>query len=501
MPFKRLTQRILFRLTHTQERLSKEEVRKGVRLLVAEGACSLSMITVHGGPLLASFALALGASNYEIGLLTTITFLGQSLQVAGLYLVKTFQKRKAIAVICAGTSRLLWLFIIAIPLLFVNQGVTFLLQWLLLSACIGALPGPSWTSLYRDLVPPKILGRLSSKRLVLGTGLGLTLTLLGGYFVDWWKSVSPENYLYAYSILFSIALLLGLSGIFLISKLPEPTMKMGKPLPLLDLIRMPFQDKNYRKLLTFLGIWWFVICMTTPFFIIYMLKRVGLSLFTVTLITTTSQLTSLFFFRIWGRVSDRYSSKAVLSVACPLFLMVLLAWSFVTMPERHLLTIPLLFAIHVLSGMALSGINLATNNIALKLSPYGQAHAYMTAFGLVLAVTGTVAPLVGGLLADIFASRELALTIDWSEPARHLSMYALNFRALDFVFFFGILIGFYAIGHLSGIEEKGEVEEQEIIGNLVDEAIVPLRTMSSVGGAVRHIAFLPFRKFMIKARK
>jgi hypothetical protein len=69
-----------------------------MRWLNTHGVTVQAMIAFQGGgPFLASFVLALGASNYEIGLITSIAFIGEFMQIPGLFLLKTLRKRRAIA--------------------------------------------------------------------------------------------------------------------------------------------------------------------------------------------------------------------------------------------------------------------------------------------------------------------------------------------------------------------------------------------------------------------
>jgi MFS family permease len=479
----------------TQARLSTQDRRRGLRLFVADGVCSMAMITLHGGPFLVAFAVELGASNYEVGLLTSIAFLSQPMQLLGLVLVQRFPHRRGITVICAALSRMAWLLIASIPLLFIDHGVTFLLQWLLIAGLIGVIPGPAWGSWIRDLVPQQMLGRLVATRLVWGTGIALVLTLAGGQFIDYWQRHVPDAPLLAYTILFTASVMAGFIGVVVIARMPERTMEVQRGTPLGTLLLQPLQNTNYRQLLMFMALWNFAINMATPFFIVYMLKRIGLSLALVTMLIVLSQLSNMLSLRIWGRLADRFSNTSVLAVSGPLFLCVVLAWTLTTMPERYLLTIPLLCVIHIMSGIAMAGITLGTSNIALKLAPHGLAHSYLTVFGLAGAATGAVAPLVGGLLADVFAARELSLMLHWSSPARQLSMYALNFRALDFLFLLTCVVGMVAIQWLGRVREEGEVEEREVLDDLVGSITTPLRTAASIEG-MKDMALLPLDRFL-----
>lgn len=481
---------LFLRLFETQESLSDIDVKRGVRFVTMDGICTMAMVAVQGGPFLPAFALALGGTNYEIGLLASIGFISQFMQLLGLFVVKKLPKRRAITVLSATMSRLLWIFIILTPLLFMNKGVTFLLQWLLFSALIGALPGPAWNSLLRDIVPEKSMGKVFSRRIALGTALGLVLTVIAGYFVDWWQTSYPDSGPYAYSILFGCGLLFGLLGIYSLARLPEPSMKIDEGISILQLMKKPLKDKNFRKIMVFIATWNFAVNLAGPFFIIYMLKRLELSLFMVTVLTVTSQLANILFLRIWGKLADRYSNKSVMAVSGFFFLLAVLGWTFTTMPEKHLFTFPLLFVIQIFSGMALAGTSLASANIALKLSPTGLAHSYMTAYGLAGAVTGAIAPILGGVLADFFAFRELSISINWAEPTTSLSMTALNFKALDFLFFIAFIVGLYALHRLSSVKEEGEVTEEEVRTQLMNEMLSPVRRLSGIPG-IRHLVEMP----------
>ena len=329
----------------TQATLQAEDHRRATRGLIADGICSTSMVTLQGGPFLPAFILALGGSRSAVGLLATIVLASQVMQVAGLYLVRRLNRRRGIVVIAASLSRLMWVPIILIPMLFLDQGVRMVTAMVLLSAFIGMVAGPSWNSLIRDLVPPDRMGAVFSTRMLLGTACALVLTLGGGYFVDTWKAAFPEYALHGYSILFGLGLIFGLAGVTAIARLPEPQMEPVERRPLRKELVIPLRDRNFRGLLGYVALWTFAINLAIPFFIVYMLERLDLSLTMVTALTVTSQVTSMAFLRVWGRLADRYSNRSVLEASAPLFLLSVLAWSFTTMPEKHMLTIPMLFGI------------------------------------------------------------------------------------------------------------------------------------------------------------
>lgn len=477
------------RLFETKAALTEADTRRGIRLVMATGILSMGAAAVQGGVFLTDFALKLGASNYEIGLLTTAGLAAQLMQVPGLALLSHVPNRRAIVTIAAAVSRSLWLFPVLIPLLFVDRGVTFLLFWIAVAQATMALCVPSWNSLLRDIVPTETMGRTFSRRLAMGSAIALGLTLGGGFFADWWGMRFPSHALYAYSILFGLGMLLGWVEVPVLASLPEKRIETDRRQSIVALLKKPLSDANFRPLVSFIAIWNLAIHAAAPFFAVYALKRIGLSLFVLTILVLVNQAANLLFLGVWGKIADRFTNKSVLSVCCPMFLLAVLGFCFTTMPERYVLTLPLLFVIHGVMGVATAGISLSTTNIALKLSPSGEASAYMTAYGLAGSLAGALAPILGGAMADFFAVRELSLAINWRDPTQTLSVHALHFRALDFLFVFSCLVGFVSIGRLRRVQEVGEVEEREVVQGLVNEVVMPLRTISSTG--IRRFAVLP----------
>jgi hypothetical protein len=168
----------------------------------------------------------------------------------------------------------------------------------------------------RDLVPQDQLGAFYSRRIRMATGVGIVLSLAAAVFIDLIKKKLPIYEIYGYATIFVLGFLAGMLGVYFITRIPEQKMMVQKRLiPLLHLILKPFADLNYKRLILFLGPWNFAVNLAAPFFTVYMLKRLGLGLSVVIALTVLSQTVNSGFIRIWGRFSDRYSNKSVLSVS------------------------------------------------------------------------------------------------------------------------------------------------------------------------------------------
>lgn len=475
------------------ESLSNEEVQRGLKYVVRDGVASQSMAIFTGGAFLIAFAVKLGASNFVIGLLAAVGPLAQLLQLPSILLVERLRNRRAIAVISAGIGRLFWLPIILIPFVFnENIRVPILLVSLGLSSALAAVSSCSWNSWMRDLIPQNILGAFFSRRMRISTGVGIVLSFLAAFYVDNWKKLFAEYELQGYSILFLAGLAAGMLGIYFLSRIPEKRMaQTGDKPSLLRLFGRPFRDENFRKLITFLCSWNFAVNLAGPFFMVYMLRRLGLSMSLIIGLGIVSQVMNFAFLRIWGKFTDLYSNKSVLAISGPLFIFSILAWVFTTMPEKYFLTVPLLILIHILMGLSSAGVSLATGNISLKLAPEGQATAYLATSSVFGSLAAGIAPILGGKFADFFAGREIAWTLKYTGPVRELSFPTLNIQQWDFFFLLAFLAGLYSLRRLAKVKEVGEVEEKVVMNQLFAEVKGQVRILSSVEGLRQMISF-PF---------
>jgi MFS family permease len=347
----------------------------------------------------------------------------------------------------------------------------------------------------RDFIPQDIMGSYFGKRMAIATTAGAVLTLLAGFGIELGKRVLADPHA-PYSILFVLGGAAGLSGVYFLARIPEPKMAPHMPQGIFKVLAEPFREFQFRRLLMFLGSWTFAVNLAAPFFVVYMVTRLGMSLGLVLSLSVLSQIINALFFRIWGRLADRFSNKSVLAVSGWMFTLSILMWPFLTMPEKHFLTIPLLIAIHILAGVSTAGTNLCAGNIALKAAPQGKATAYLAANALVNGVAATVAPILAGLAADWFARQELALSLKWTAAETGKAVFdlsAMSLRGLDFLFMMSVLFGIYAMHRLLAVREEGEVEEKVVLSQPYGEVRKAVRHMSNVAG-LRQQYYFPFAK-------
>ncbi|WP_292517370.1 MFS transporter [Methanoculleus sp.] len=486
----------------TKESLTDEEIRHGLKLVIRDGLATQAMVTLTGGIFLVAFALQLGASNTVIGLLAAIPPLAELLQIPSIYIVDRVRKRRLVVVAASLGARLCWIPIILIPFfLSPEQGVFVLITSIALYASFSAVSHCGWNSWMRDLIPQDRLGAFFSRRLTLSTVIALVISLVAGFFIDSWEIVFPDLAAYGYSVLFLLGLIAGLFGITLLVRTPEPRMVVeDEEEGLFAVIRKPFADLNFRNLIIFLASWNFAVNLASPFFTVYMLQRIGLDVSIVVALGVLSQVMNIVFYRSWGSVADRFSNKSVLAVSGPLFMLAIFAWMFVTLPDVYVLTYPLLIAIHILMGVSLAGVSLASGNIGLKMAPKGQATSYLASSTFANSVAAGVAPILGGLFVDFFAERELIWTLLWRDPVRELVFVTLDLQQWEFFFLFAFILGLYSLHRLTGVQEEGEAKEQQVVDELLAGVRRDMRNFSPAGG-LRDLVKFPFSSIRNRREK
>ncbi len=483
----------------TKDNITDQDLHKGLKALVYDGIMSHLMGVLTGGVFLVAIALKFGASNFQVGLLAAIPPLMQLIQIPAIYIIEKIGSRKTVTFYAAFISRFGWLLIALSPLLFPpTVGLLILIIAVLFQAGLGGIGGCAWSSWMRDLVPENQMGEFFSKRLRIATMLGIFVSLLASIFVDWWKKIYPDVEIYGYAILFGCGFIMGMIGVYYLAKIPETPMIKQK-VNFLKLLARPFKDLNFRRLLFFLGTWGFAVNLAAPFFTVYMLTRLELGMSMVVTLSIISQTFNFLFLTIWGKWTDRFSNKSVLAVSGPMFILSFLMWTFTTMPEKHIFTFPLLVFIHIIMGIAMAGVTIASGNIGLKLAPKGHATAYLATNTLINSLAAGVAPILGGKFADLFAQSNLSLVLKWSSPGKELAFQAVNFQHWDFFFAFAFLVGLFALHRLSFVAEEGEVDDEVVFGEFMGVIKRPLRSLSSGAGLLQTISY-PF-SFLIKRFK
>jgi MFS family permease len=454
---------------------------------MADAAFATIVGTLNSGVVLVAYALFLGASPFVIGLLAAIPFLTQLLQAPAVVLMERVRRRKLISIISLFIARL------ALPLMAVLSFIpdkTLALTLLVLAETVhcafNSVAGCSWNSWIRDLVPEDRLGRFFARRTIWATLLGVAGTGTAALSLQWAAGGSAKQS-FVFTSLYAAGFLASLVSTWQLSKVPEPTMKIGPAwTSLRALFAQPLKDPNFVRLMRFLASWHFAVNFALPFFTVYLLEQLGYTAGFVLLLSIISQASNLILLRTWGSLADRFANKTVLHVAAPVFIGCIAAMSLGAFFDGSARTM-FLVGLHVLMGMAGAGVALACGAIAMKQAPRGSGHVYIATCSLVGSAAAGAAPLIGGFLATYFSKKQFAIDLSWTNMAAEAVTLPLGIWQIYFLF--SAVMGLYALHRLSFVNEEGDVHPTEMLLHVLNTARRGVRNASPVAGMRAAVAF------------
>ncbi|MEJ7738206.1 MAG: MFS transporter [Chitinophagaceae bacterium] len=453
----------------TLEKLSAKQVRSGLTLVVKDGLAAEAMATLTGGAFLIAMALNMGASNFQIGVLAALPTIANIFQLTAVWLVQKYNNRRVISVICSIIARSPLFVIGLLPIVMKNgTSVQMLIILIFFHYLFGSIVGAVWNSWMKDLVPEKMLGSYFSHRSRLIQILNVTLSLVIAVMLDHVKSHYPHYENTAYSIMFIVGGAFGMLGVYLLSRTPEPRAPLLQENIFL-LLRKPLQNKNFRKFLLFNSFWAFSLNIATPFITIFLLKTVHLPLSYVIGLGIASQFSSILSIRAWGKYSDRFSNKTVIRICAPVYAVCIFAWTLTENFVSPLSSIFFLLLISIGSGISTAGVNLAMSNISLKMAPKEDAIVYISARNMITSLFPAIAPVLGGLMADFFASHSLSWSMQWTTPSGNSMVHLLELQHWSFFFFIGAVLAMISLRLLKDVTEEGEIKREVMVSTMMHQ--------------------------------
>ena len=134
-------------------KLTDEQRRRGMQSITGLALSGQAVGTLTGGAFIVAVLVAYDAPLYVYGLLAALPSLAGVLQVPAAYLVERYRKRKQIAFAAFSGMRLVGLVFALVPILAAPEtGTVLILAAVFAKSLAGAVSGPAWNSMVRDIV-------------------------------------------------------------------------------------------------------------------------------------------------------------------------------------------------------------------------------------------------------------------------------------------------------------------------------------------------------------
>lgn len=357
------------------------------KLSILEGIAYNGVFILTQGFLLTGLALQFNVSEKILAILGVIPMLSQMFQIFSPKLLRLAKSRKKAMLISASIARPLFL-IIPILLTLNLRNQYLLLFIMLIFGAFNSLTGNFWVSIMRDIVSQESSGRFFGVRNLLISLFSMVMI----YFYSWIIDSMGESA--GFITITIIGSIFSLSSYFMLRKYEDPPKKeylTG------NIFKEAFSDENFKKFIIFSFFWNFTIAISGPFFPYHQIINLKLDYSYMSILAFIATGISMFFYIIWGKISDKIGHQSVAEFSVFLASLVSFIWVFMNpLTQGYLLVIDAF-----ITGLAWSGINLTLFTIMLGIVNPGNVEAYFAVLSLTNGIGALTGSLIGGLSATL----------------------------------------------------------------------------------------------------
>ncbi|MEI8094415.1 MAG: MFS transporter [Spirochaetales bacterium] len=346
----------------------------------------------------AAFALRLGASNTDIGLLSSIPPLLVILVAlpAGRFLQGVHNPRKWILGGLA-VHRALYTFIFLVPF-FAGLGLPLgtIAVWIfILIGLPGHLFNIGFVSLLADVVSEQRRAAVFSARGIVNNAASALLIFAFGV----WLKEAP--FPWSYQAMFGFGIVTSFISVRYLARIEVPARAPHPPTPLSlsdELRKIKFalvHNAAFRSLVRNTFLQSLMLWMSGPLFILYYIKTCGADEGWLGVNGTVSGLVTIASFVLWRRWMHRFGESTILKVT------MVLAGTFPLLVGATT-SLTLIVAANALNAFANAGVGLSHFNTLLKVMPEKSRTEYTAYWSILMNAGAFAAPMLGVLLAGWF---------------------------------------------------------------------------------------------------
>lgn len=362
--------------------------RKTIRISFLEGVF-YSLMAGFGDAFLSAYAIFMKATNFQIGMLSSLpNLIGSLFQIGVPELIERVKNRKKVFVTAAFFQGLMWLPVIAVY--FFPPGYRL---WLLIFlACFYlvfmGISLPPWGSTVSDLVNERIRGKIFGYRNRLTVATALVATFIAGFILN----LFALRVFFGFAIIFGLAFIFRMISVFLLSRMYEPPLVIKKQSAFSFwefITKAPFN--NFGRFVIYMCLVNLSINIAAPYFSMYMLRDLKMSYLAYAVSITCMALSSFIFMQFWGRHADKYGNVRLLKLTGFMIPVASLLWYFSS--NYYWILLCMSYA-----GFCWSGFNLVSSNFIYD-STSPQRRARCISYYNVLNGCGIF---IGAMLGSLF---------------------------------------------------------------------------------------------------
>ncbi len=349
------------------------------------------------GTYLVVYLLALGATQAQIGMMSSLSSLSAALLLLpGAMLVERIGRRRNLVLIGGGWARLGLLFVALLPLLLkapILIPVTIIVT--VSRDAMANLSYPAWMSLTGDVVPIEGRGRYFASRNFIRGISGMVMIFVAGLVIT--HIVQPAGY----QVVLIAAFVLGSLSVFSFAHITDkhrppafPRVRQPVGMALSALVRDLTANRDFLSFAATTALWNFSLNIAGPFFSVYLVKDLHASATMVGITTIASSVATILSQRRLGHLNDKWGARRLTMISGLLIPIVPFLWVFAGAAWHVIL-------INLLSGTLWSAYNLGSFNYLLMIIPEDRRARYSALFQ----ITVTISLAIGAALGSLVVTR------------------------------------------------------------------------------------------------
>jgi MFS family permease len=296
--------------------------------------------------------------------------------------------------------------LIALVFFFGKLGALSLVFFVCIYWILGSIIAPAWNSWMGDLVDEKKRGDYFGGRNRISGFASFISLLVGGYLLQ--RFTFGQTQYYGFLIIFGLALLSRvISFVFLTQKYEPPYhVEHDEGFNLREFVRKA-RYENYEMFVFYMCFMNLGVYLAAPFFTAYMLYDVKLGYMQYTVLLAASLIVKYLSMPVWGKASDRFGTRKVLSLSSFLMPLSPLLWLF---SSNYLY----LFIIQMYNGFVWAGFELASFNYLFDVTQPNKRATAVAYYNVLCGVGIFIGGIAGSIIVAINPIHSVTALIFWS---------------------------------------------------------------------------------------
>ncbi len=312
---------------------------------------SYSVMQGSGEYFISPFIIKLGATNFQIGLLSSLSSLLASISHLFSTEISDYLKsRKKVILPSVLLQAIIWIPLIFNALMWKSVNLTLLLFSIYaISGSMASAPYSSWLG---DIVR-KDIGHYFGLRSKLVRLVSFATTLISGFILNKFAGV---NSLIGFSVLFLISFVARFISYNFIKKMHEPPIKVEKEhyFTFIQFVKK-MRYSNFGVFVLYLFFLQMAVSIASPYFTPFLLKYLKLDYKTFVFIDITTAVAMFLTLEAWGKLSDKIGNKRIMNFNAYLISAYPVFW---LLSRNHIY----LMVVNFISGVAWAGFALSSSN-------------------------------------------------------------------------------------------------------------------------------------------